>query len=86
MSFDRPQRPINQHGDFVMREALLVAEVDRELFVGGERSDGDGEIVPQIVGGRVEAGLVGGQVVFRELDVFALTAASVAPMIVRDAE
>ena len=65
--------------------ALLVTEMNRELFVGGKFAERDGEVVAQI--GTLRRS---GRALFRDLvverRVIALPAAGVAPVVVRDAE
>ena len=48
MSFDRAQWPVKERGDFGVAEALLIAQVQGELLVGGEPLHRHREIVAQV--------------------------------------
>lgn len=85
VSFHRAKRPVKEAGDFRMREALLVVEVDRELFVGGELAECSTEVLLQVERARRWrfAGL--GRGIDRQVPA-SPAAASVAPLVMRDAE
>lgn len=85
MSFHRAKRPVKEGGDFVMRAALLITQVNGELFVGSKRAEGERKIVAQI---RRHRGVfrVGIHRFGTELGVIALPPAGVAPVVVRDAQ
>ncbi len=85
VSFNRAERPGKERGDFAVREALLEAEVNRELFVGGECAQRGAEIVTEVGEVNGSASRLG-QGVGGKFGVLALAAARVAPVIVRDAQ
>lgn len=48
MSFHRAHGPLEERRDLAVRESLMVAEVQGELFVGRELAQCGGEIVLKI--------------------------------------
>lgn len=84
VSFDRAERPGKECGDFLVRKPLTIAEVQRELFVGAEVLQGGREVVCEVEPSAGRRRVVG--MVAVEFVMFALTALSVAPVIVGDAE
>jgi hypothetical protein len=84
VSFHRAERPVKERGCFLVREPLLIAHVERELFVRRKRAQGGGEVSPQVRCGRrvghewlVGCGRENGEL---------RPAPGIAPAIVRDAE
>ena len=85
VGFDRAERLIENRSDLLVREALLVVEVDHVAGVGAEFAQREGEVMAQV--GRtvvvVRRGGLGG---FVQGECGVLAAAGVAPMVVGDAE
>ncbi len=86
VSFHRAKRPVKERGDFGVREALLISEMQRETFVGVEGSKCGGEIVVKIRfrGLRRHRGFAGVGVF--QCRVRPGTPSGIAPVVVGDAE
>ena len=85
VSFHGAEGPIKQVGDFSVCLALMISEVNRELFVLGETLQREFKIVSQIGGVRTGVGL-GVRQLLPKGSVIAVTTPGIARVVVGNAE
>lgn len=82
MRFDRADRPTEQVGNFAVGEALLKAEMNRELFVRRKLLERSAQVMTEI--GDINGGPSFHGHFIRKCGRVVLTAASVSPLVTRN--